>query len=192
MLTTNDVVKLKEPTLRAPIIKVLSKRFSPRNVANIKIKESDLVSIFEAARWAPSARNRQPWYYYYAKKGSRVFEKLVSILPNFNQWANQAALFIVACHIPKDELGENSYSLYDLGASVFALIIQAQALGFYARQMGEFDIKQVKQIIGVQNHEPFIIIALGKLGSYEKVTQNILDRDLVKRERKTEVAKEIS
>lgn len=192
MPKTEDIIKLKKPALNVPIIDILEKRFSPRNLIGNKINEKEIESFFEAARWAPSARNIQPWFFYFAHRDSQGFNKLVSCFYERNNWGENAPLLILACYIKNDlQPDEKLWSVYDLNASVFSLIIQAQSMGYYARQIGSFDHEKTKKMFNLQNHEPFIIIALGKLGDYINVTRDIIDRDLQKRERKTEIAKEL-
>lgn len=190
MPTIEEIIKLKKPPLQFPIAEILEKRFSPRNLAGDKIEKKDINSFFEAARWAPSARNLQPWFYYFANRGTEGFDKLVSCLYERNNWGSKAPLLILACAIPQVD-DDNNWTIYDLGASVFSLIIQAQSMGYYARQIGSFDHEKVKKVLELENHETFIIIAVGKLGDYTNVTQDIIDRDFEKRERKSEIAKEL-
>lgn len=63
--------------------------------------------LFEAARFAPSARNYQPWYFYWARTGSPAFKKLLACLPEGNQWAASANILIVACYDPVDRYSED-------------------------------------------------------------------------------------
>lgn len=88
----------------------------------------------------------------------------------------------------KDEKGKNPFAYYDLGAAVISLILQAQSLGYYARQMGLFDKQQVKQIFSLdKNLEPFVVIAMGKIGNYQHAPQEIIDMELDPRPRKKNI-----
>jgi len=188
-----DIIKKRLPGPRQPIIKEISQRWSPRFYSAKQIPLNHLKIIFEAARFAPSAYNHQPWYFYYAKKGSDSYKKLFSTLNDNNRlWAVSAPILILACYETKNENGKNSFSLYDLGASVISLILQTQSLGYFARQMGLFDKDKTKKIISLKkNLEPFIIIALGKIGDYRKAPKVIVALDLDRRPRKTDIFKEI-
>lgn len=182
------ILKIRQPKPKYKIIKEIAHRWSPRFFSEEKISQNHLKIIFEAARWTPSAHNRQPWYFYYAEKGAESYKKLLSTLSNYNQtWAKTASVLILACAIIKDERGENQFAFYDLGASVISLILQAQSLGYYCRQIGLSDKEKekVKKIFKLPtNLEPFIIIAVGKLGDYQKAPKEIIDWELDPKPRK--------
>lgn len=188
----DQIIRIRTPKPKYPILRELNNRFSPRHYSSEQIPLPDLHRIFEAARWVPSGYNSQPWYFYWTKNKSSTFEKLLTTLPDFNSWAQTASVLVVACYIEKGENGHNEFAVYDLGASVLALVLQAQHLGYYARQMGMFDKKKVKQIIKTKEYEePYVIIALGKLGNYTKASKDIIQRDLTSTPRKTDFAKHI-
>lgn len=169
----------------------IRERFSPRYFSGNPIKEDDLNSIMEAARWAPSGHNHQPWFYFIAKKGTKAYTNIFSTLSTYNQsWAHTAPLLILACAIIKNEHGKNPFAVYDLGLSVMSLVLQAQSLGYYARQMGMFDKEKVKTFVKLKkNMEPFVIIALGSIGNFTKASKLIMDFELDLRPRKTTIAK---
>lgn len=187
---TKEILDLKKTQLKVAIIDILNSRFSPRFFSDEKVE--NLESIFEAARWAPSSYNRQPWFFYFARNGNSGFEKLSSLLLEGNEWAKEAPVLILGCYIKEDERGKNSYAKYDLGQSVMSLVIQGQSLGYYAHQMGLFDKEKAKTVLNLpQNYEPWVMIALGKLGDYEKADESLVARDFKKRERKGKVTEEI-
>lgn len=191
--TLSKIIKIRRPKPRYQIIKEISERFSPRYFSSEPVKEKDLHSIFEAARWAPSGHNHQPWYYYFTQKGTRAYKKLFSTLNGYNQsWAKTAPLLILACAMVNNKEGENPFAYYDLGASVLSLILQAQSLGYYSRQMGLFDKDKVKRIFSLEkNLEPFIVIALGKIGNYKDAPKEIVEMELDPRPRKTDISKQL-
>jgi len=192
-ISNNAILKVRKPKPRYPVIKEIEERFSPRFFSNKPVKQEDLNSIFEAARWAPSGHNHQPWHFFYTKKGSTSYNYLFPALNKYNQsWAKTAPLLILACALIKDEKGQNPFAFYDLGASVICLILQAQSLGYYARQMGLFDEEKVKKIFKLnKNLEPFVIIALGKIGDYKNASKEIVEMELDPRPRKTNFVKEL-
>jgi nitroreductase len=187
MTVSDDIVRLHRPKPKHKVIKEISARWSPRFYSDEKVPLEDLRSIFEAARWAPSAHNHQPWYYFYSHKGTASYQKLFSTLNEYNRsWAKTAPLLILACAIVKNQHGKNPYAYYDLGASVISLILQAQALGYHARQMGLFDKEKVTKYFSLKNDlEPYIVIALGKTGDYKKAPAEIIKREMDPRPRKT-------
>ncbi|PJC81501.1 hypothetical protein CO007_04380, partial [Candidatus Roizmanbacteria bacterium CG_4_8_14_3_um_filter_36_10] len=88
--------------------------------------------------------------------------------------------------------GKNIYAFYDLGAAVLSLIIQAQSLGYYSRQMALFDKQKAKGFFKLEkNFEPYIIIAMGRIGDYKNVSKQVIDRELDPRPRKTDLVKEL-
>ena len=187
MKKTLKLIKIKESKTNLPINPVFKKRFSPRVFSSDKVKNKDLVIIFEAVRFTPSSYNRQPWYFYVAKKGTKFFEKLAGFLVKSNNWAKKATVLILACYIEKDDFGKNNYAQYDLGQAVATLVYQAQDLGYYSHQMAGFDKKKAKNIVKNKNHIPWVMIALGKLGNYEKADEEILKKDFKKVERKKDI-----
>jgi nitroreductase len=191
-VTAVDIIRIRKPKTRYPVIEPIANRFSPRHFSREKISEKDLNSIFEAARLAPSGHNSQPWYFYWTRNTDKTFEKIISCLPKSNYWAKTAAVFIVACYLPAIGGEQNPYALYDLGAAVISLILQAQHLGFYARQIGNCDTIKLKELLNLdKNHNPFVVIALGKIGDYSQIEDVYLKKDFQLHIRKTEIAKKI-
>ena len=184
-----DILKIRKPRPKYKVLKEIAERWSPRYFSRGKISKSHLKIIFEAARWAPSGHNRQPWYFYYAKKGTNAYKNLFSTLNEYNQsWAKTAPLLILACVI-KDN---NPFAFYDLGAAVISLVLQAQSLGYYSRQMGLFDKQKVKKIFQLEkNLEPYIIIAMGKIGDYKTAPPEIVKMEIDPRPRKKDLFKEL-
>lgn len=187
------VFAARRPKPQCPVIKEIKERFSPRFFSTDPIKEKDLNSIFEAVRWTPSGHNLQPWYFYYVKKGTVSYKKLFSTLNDYNQsWAKTAPVLILACAIAKNKKGENPFAFYDLGASVISLILQAQSLDYYARQMALFDKKKAKKIFKLKEElQPYIVIALGRIGNYKDAPENIIQMELDPKPRKKDIAKKI-
>lgn len=193
MTTTKDILKIHLPKPTYKIINEIAKRWSPRYFSNKEISKKDIKTIFEAVRWTPSGHNREPWYFYYVQKGTKSYKNLFSTLDNYNQsWAKTAPVLILACAISRDEQGVNPYSIYDLGAAVFSLVIQTQALGYYARQMALFNKEKVRMLFKLKKDlQPYIIIAIGKIGDYKNAPKEIINYELVPRPRKKKIAEEI-
>lgn len=99
---------------------------------------------------------------------------------------------ILACAITANVEGKNSFAFYDLGASVLSLILQAQSLGYYSRQMALFDKQKVKEWFKLEKKlEPYIIIAMGRIGDYKKASQQVIDYELDPRPRKINLVKKL-
>lgn len=189
MTTLNDILAIHKPKPNHPVLEVIANRFSPRYFSNEPIPLEHLESMFEAARWAPSGHNNQPWHFYYDTKGSHSYSNIFSTLNAYNQsWAKTAPVLILACAIVKNTYGENPFAFYDLGAAVLSLILQAQSIGYYARQMGLFDKEKVKTYLKLDsNYQPFIVIAVGKIGDYSKAPKEIIELEVDPRPRKTDI-----
>jgi nitroreductase len=190
-ITTQRIINLKKPRLKVDIINLLKDRFSPRVFSDKKVLDEDLKKIFEAARWAPSAFNVQPWFFYYAKKETAGFKKIYDSFAEFNSWAEKAAILIIGCYIDSASHGKNPYAMYDLGQAVFSIAIQAQSLGYYSHQMAGFDKdKIIKNLDLKKSIIPHIVIAIGKIGDYSEADQVLIDKDNKTRERKEIVSQE--
>lgn len=186
--TLKKILKIHQPRPRYKVIAEIANRWSPRHYSAEKIQDEHLNTIFEAARWAPSGHNQQPWYFYFVKKGTGAYDRLFSTLNPYNKsWAKTTPLLILACAITKNVEGKNPFAFYDLGAAVLSLILQAQSLGYYSRQMALFDKQKAKKFFKLEkNFEPYVIVAMGKLGDYKNATKQVLEYELDPRPRKTD------
>ena len=189
----DEILKIHQPKPRYKVISEITKRWSPRHYSDEKIPTKHLNIIFEAARWAPSAHNHQPWYFYFAKKGTNTYKKLFSTLDEYNQsWAKTAPLLILASAVTTNSEGKNIYAFYDLGAAVLSFILQAQSLGYYSRQMALFDKQKVKEFFKLEKSiEPYVIVAMGRIGDYKKASKQIINYELDPRPRKVNIAQEL-
>lgn len=117
-----------------------SRTFDPAHV----LAEDDLVRLLEAARWAPSAGNSQPWAFVVTRRGEPAHERMVGRLSRGTAaWAPRAAALVLTLHrVGHDEdpsMAFSDYALYDLGQAVAHLTVQAQALGLHVHQFAGFD-----------------------------------------------------
>jgi nitroreductase len=192
MTTTSEIIAAKAAKTNYKIHSGFASRFSPRFYAPDPVPVEDLNSMFEAARWAPSGRNLQPWFFYWTRTGTDSYNKLLSCVPERHSWVNTAPVFILNCYKVNDAYGVNEFALYDLGTSVISLIYQAMKLGYYARQIGTLDRFKAKEILNIENDlTPFTMIALGKIGDYTQAEPKIVAMDLEPRERKAVVSQEL-
>ena len=187
MKKNQQLINLKESKTTLSINPIFKKRFSPRVFSKEMVKDEDLKIIFEAVRFTPSSYNRQPWFFYSTRKGTKSFNKLVSFLMEGNFWAKEAPVLILACYIKEDNYGENAYAQYDLGQAVATLVYQAQDLGYFSHQMAGFDKEKAKEIVSDKNHVPWVMIALGRLGDYDRASDDLVKKDFRKTERKEKV-----
>lgn len=186
----DEIKKIRKPKNKYPIIDSIRERFSPRFFSSKEVKQEDLKIILEAARLTPSAYNFQPWFFYYTLKKEKAFEKITTCIPNKHHWSSTAPLYILACSEQGEE--ETGYELYDLGQAVISLVLQAQSLGYYARQIGNFERDKVKKILSLpKNHNPFVVIVIGKIGDYTKASSEIVEMDSKPAIRKENISKKL-
>jgi nitroreductase len=168
--------------VESPIIDGLRRRWSPRAFADRPVEPEKLRSLLEAARWAPSSFNAQPWNFIVATKDDPAdFARLLDCLVAGNQiWARSAPVLMVSvatsafAHNGKP----NRHSFYDTGAAVAMLTVQATVMDLYVHQMAGFVPEKVKAAYNVPDTaEPVSAIAVGYLGD-----PAILPEDLRKRE----------
>lgn len=192
-MNTQSILDLKQEHGPKKVKSVLSKRFSPIVYDSTPVPQADLERMMEAAKWAPSHANTQTWHFYVANKGTAGFDKIVSTLAGYNsEWAKEAPLLMIACYttIPQadDKYGQNEYAPYNLGVAVQSMLVEALEMDYYARQMGGFDKKQIQEILNIpENIHPWVAVAIGKIGDYEKATEAAITRESAPRTRKDEI-----
>jgi nitroreductase len=170
-----------------PVNEIIATRRSPRSFnAEAVISDVDLLAILEAARWAPSAFNGQPWRYFVGKRGDQVFGEILDSLGEFNQkWAvNSSALILVAGKTTKGDGSPHADYQYDCGLSVAQLSIEAHDRGLIVHQMTGFDRDKAASNVGMSGDlVSVVVVAVGTQDAPEKLAGPMLDRELAKRER---------
>lgn len=170
-----------------PLIDVLAQRWSPRSFdTEHSLPEGALRGIFEAARWAPSASNIQPWRFIIARRGSESFAKVEASLVGFNQlWAGDAAALVVNIAEIADAEGQpQPWAEYDLGQAVAHLNIQAQSEGLHLHQMGGFDRDAIVAAFELDSRfRPMSITAIGAIGSPDTLPEGLREREAAPRTR---------
>ena len=151
-----------------PIQPFLADRWSPVSFADRDVSEEDLRSLFEAARWAASAFNEQPWRYLVARRTDReAFAKLLSCLVEANQaWARNAPVLWVSCaRLNYAQNGKpNGTALHDLGLAAGNICAEATARGLVVHQMGGILPDHVRELYGVPDDAvPLTATAVGYL-----------------------------
>jgi nitroreductase len=182
-------ILVKKAVTENPVHDLIRSRWSARSFSDKPIAQADLDTIFEAASWAFSAMNAQPWEYVYAHRSdTEAFEKLWNcLLPGNQPWAKNAAVLVVSLAKKKFENGNpNASHLHDVGAANATLALQAMALGIYSHPMGGFDKKAVIELLQLDPNEvePVICFALGYLDEAEKLEEPFQSRELTGRSRK--------
>jgi nitroreductase len=174
----------------SPIHELIRERWSPRAFANEAIAPGILRSLFEAARWAPSSNNEQPWAYLVATKDNKEnFAKTLSVLVEFNaNWAKSAPVLAIA--VAKLAFAKNNTpnrnAPYDLGAATALLSMEATARGLAVHQMAGFDPEKARQVFGIPSGwDALAALAIGYPGDPASLPQPLKDRELAPRTRKT-------
>lgn len=167
-MTTESSIKEPEK-VASPVAlhEPLARRQSPKGFLPLPVEPEKLQSMFEAARWAPSSRNEQPWRFIVASKSENPteFEELFSTLNDSNKlWANQASVLIaVAAKLTSSRDAEpNRHALYDTGGAVANLTVQAVALGLQVHQMAGFNSQALRELYEVpSDFELMTVLAIG-------------------------------
>ncbi len=172
------------------IHELIRERWSPRAFTAEPVPESAIDSLLEAARWAPSSSNEQPWNFILASRNRdpEGHARIVSVLVPFNQdWAAKApVLAISVARLNSAHTGEaNKWALYDTGQAVAQMAIQATAMGLSMHQMAGFDPTLARERLGIpEGYEPVTAIAIGYLGDPQELNPKLQAREAAPRTRR--------
>ena len=149
-----------------PIEEILKRRWSPRAFSDRMVEPEKLRSLWEAARWAPSSFNEQPWHFIVATRDKPAeHEKLLSCLVERNQqWARNAPVLMVSVtELNFAKSGKpNRHAFHDVGLAMGNLLVEATALNLFVHQMAGFSPEKVKELFTVpEGFEPVAAIAIG-------------------------------
>jgi len=174
---------------QVPIHELIRRRWSPRAFSELPVEPDKLLSLFEAARWAASANNEQPWAFLVAtQQDPKNYEDMLSVLVDFNRgWANKAPVLILTlAHTQFEKDGKpNRHAFYDLGQAAANLALQATARGLTAHQMAGFNVDAARERFAVPaGWEPVSVIALGYPGDPDSLTEKLRQRETAQRQRK--------
>jgi nitroreductase len=158
-------------------------RWSPRSmIGDEELDEDTIMSLFEAARWAPSSYNNQPWRFIYAKRNTKNWNKLFNLLAELNKvWTKNAALLVVVVSRKNFEYNEK-YSIthqYDAGAAWENLALEASSKGLVAHGMQGFDYEKARVDLEIpDNFDVMAMAAIGKKGSKENLPSELQNKEL--------------
>ncbi len=160
-------------------------RWSPRAFTEATMAESDLLALLEAARWAPSAMNLQPWRFAYGLRGDAGFAAIADALAPFNRaWAEKAAALVVigskTTMMPRDAEAEVPLvsHAFDAGAAWANLALQAHLSGYAAHAMGGFDHKKAAANLHLpEGYALHAVVAIGRLGAKESLPEALQARE---------------
>ena len=171
-----------------PISEIIAKRWSARAFSTKPVENSKLLSILEAARWAPSSRNEQPWrYIVFTNENPEMLEKAQSVLKEINDYAKRAPILI--CAISKKTYSENGNPnrlyFHDLGAANENMFLEAFNQGLIMHEMGGFDVQKAREVFNVpEDYEMGIMIAIGYQDTFHVLPDRLREKALTPRVRK--------
>lgn len=179
----------KDASLDHPINPLLANRFSPYVFdADRDVSTDDLLALLEAARWAPSSYNEQPWRYLIARKSeSAAFAQLLSCLVEANQaWAKFASVLLIGLTVNTFSRNgkPNKAAHHDLGLASANLSLEATARGLHVHQMIGIDPERARAVYRLPAHvEALTGIAVGYAGTNSQLPAGVADRDQAPRSR---------
>lgn len=182
------LIESRTATTDAPLLDVLAERWSTRIFdANTPLDEVAFASALEAARWAPSAANTQPWRAVVARRGTAAHARIVSSLAGFNSvWAGSAAALVVFVAETINAAGEPlPWAAYDTGAAAAHFTVQAHAGGLATHQMGGFDRSAITEAFNLGVYcTPIAVMAVGSLGDPAEASDVLVERENAPRTRR--------
>ena len=157
-----------------PISDIFINRWSPRAFSGGKVSKKELMSLFEAARWAPSSFNGQPWRFVYALKGTKAWDKFFDVFKGFgfNQnWIKNTGALVCTIsrrRFPYNDKPEKTHT-FDTGAAWMNIALQASLMGLAAHGMEGFDYAKARKAIGLpKDYDVEMMFAVGKAGDPSK------------------------
>jgi nitroreductase len=188
-LTASEVHKMKhaQPSTEG-VLPVILERWSPRAFADRDVTHADLKKIFEAARWAPSSFNEQPWRFIVGHRNSETYKKIHGVLVPFNQaWAAGAPVLILG--VAKTRFSHNdspnNYAVHDLGAADGFITLQAASMGIATHQMAGFDQAKAREVFAIPEiYAIGSVMALGYQGDPITLSEHYQGQEQSPRSRK--------
>jgi len=188
-LTATEINKMKyaQPSAEG-VLPVILERWSPRAFADRDVNPADLKTVFEAARWAPSSYNEQPWRYFAGHRNSETYKKIFETLVPFNQgWARSAPVLILG--VAKTQFSNNdspnNYALHDLGAADGFITLQAATMGIATHQMAGFDQAKAREAFEIPEiYAIGSVMAMGYHGDLSSLSEPYQAQEQAPRSRK--------
>lgn len=179
-------IALKTPRLADhPVTPQFVERWSPRAFGPATMSEADLALLLEAARWAPSAVNLQPWRFAWGLRGDAGFAAIAGALMPFNRaWAEQAAALVVVGSVPTRTASDGSVvanpsHAFDAGAAWMSLALQAHLAGLVAHAMGGFDHAVAAEALHLpEGHALHAVVAIGHPGDAATLPEALRAREV--------------
>lgn len=182
------VEQLKRAPDVAGVHDTILHRWSPRAFSNKEVPAAELKKLFEAARWAASSSNEQPWRFLVGRRGDQTYQKIFNSLVEFNQsWVKSAPVLVlsVAKKTFTAKGSPNRHNLHDTGAASATLAIQATADGLHTHSMAGFDQEQVRASFAIpSDYDIGAVTAIGYFGDPESLPEHLHKQEVSPRQRK--------
>ena len=183
---------MKKPaTTQAPVHDIIANRWSPRAYdASKPVSQAQIISMLEAARWAPSCFGDEPWRFivWDKNKDAAAWGKAFDCIVQGNQgWAKDAPVFVLICAGTLFEQNQkpNRWGAYDTGAAAVSLSLQATSMGLVTHQMGGFDGEKTRAAFNIpEQFEMMSMMAVGYIGDVDALPEEAKERTLAPRKRK--------
>jgi nitroreductase len=184
-----ETVKIKRAQTDYPVHELIRSRWSPYVFSDKTVTAEDLRSLFEAARWAPSCYNEQPWYYIMAfREDTEEFAKILSCLSESNQkWASQVPVLVLGIARKTFDRNGNSnrHAFHDLGQASAVLTVEATSRGINVHQMAGILPDRARELYGIpENAEAVTGIAIGYVADLEDAPEKYRKNDHTPRSRR--------
>lgn len=166
---------------KSHVADLILRRRSLRAFSSAPLTEEQIHALFEAARWAPSSVNEQPWQYIYATQGEALWLIILGTLNEGNRtWAKNAPLLVVS--LARTTFSRNGRpnpsAMYDLGGANATLSLQATSMGLNVHQMGGFDHEGLRSALRIPaDVELGVVMALGFPGDPDQLPQALQERE---------------
>ncbi len=187
-LSASEVNKLRFEEVTEGLHPIFRQRWSPRSFLEREVASADLRHVFNAARWAASSGNGQPWRFIVGVRNSATHKRIATTLAGFNkEWAPRAPVLILGTANTLNARGTvNAYALYDLGAASAFLTLGAAAIGLAAHQMGGFDHAAIRKALDIPDSYVLgSVFALGHQGEPGTLAnETLIARETSPRDRK--------
>ena len=170
-----------------PILDLLARRWSPRAFSERAVDRETLASLFEAARWAPSSGNGQPWSFLVATKDNPAeHARLASVLVSGNAWAHKAPVLALSVATLDRAIDKpNRHAYHDVGLATENLVVQAHSMGLVIHMMAGFNVDKAREIFEIPaGYDPLTMIAIGYPGHPDSLSEELRAKDLAPRQRK--------
>jgi nitroreductase len=188
-LTASEVNQMKyaQPSTEG-VLPVILERWSPRAFSDQEVSTADLKVIFEAARWAPSSFNEQPWRFFVGRRNSETYNKIAETLVPFNHaWATHAPVLILSVARTRFSHNDspNNYAVHDLGAANGFITLQAASMGLATHQMAGFDQAKAREAFGIpEMYAIGSVMAMGYQGDLSSLNEHYQGQEQSPRVRK--------